>query len=246
MKIGIADYGLNVWDGGCYDSEERWLKLKRIGYAGIERLSVWGAEEALRGASLLRRMGMDYATVRCPSPELSIQWTAALGKGYVWTAAAADWDMDTVCRQINRQAEACKRWGIRVAHHNHMGTSVETEEQLEQLLERSPACKLILDVAHLAAAGGDCVEIVKKYGDRIEVIHVKDWFSVSESEPVWSERGRFCILGEGNIGLDVVEVLRQAEMAGFDGWVFVEQDEHQADPFQELAASRAYLRRAGY
>jgi len=23
MKFGIADYGMNVWDGGCFDIEER-------------------------------------------------------------------------------------------------------------------------------------------------------------------------------------------------------------------------------
>ncbi|MDF2650320.1 MAG: hypothetical protein K0Q73_6125, partial [Paenibacillus sp.] len=27
MKIGIADFGMNVWDGGFYDYEERWKCL---------------------------------------------------------------------------------------------------------------------------------------------------------------------------------------------------------------------------
>jgi hypothetical protein len=41
MKIGIADYGMNVWDGGCFDYEERALQLKTIGYEGIERLTAY-------------------------------------------------------------------------------------------------------------------------------------------------------------------------------------------------------------
>ena len=34
MKFGVADYGMNVWDGGCFDIEERLIGLKKIGYDG--------------------------------------------------------------------------------------------------------------------------------------------------------------------------------------------------------------------
>ena len=65
MKVGIADYGMNVWDGGaCFDWEERLLQLRRIGYEGIERLTAASGEHALEAASVARRHGMDFATVR--------------------------------------------------------------------------------------------------------------------------------------------------------------------------------------
>ena len=46
MKIGVADYGINVWDGGLFDIEERLEGLKSIGYEGTERLVATSASEA--------------------------------------------------------------------------------------------------------------------------------------------------------------------------------------------------------
>jgi inosose dehydratase len=247
MKFGIADYGMNVWDGGCFDYEERWACLKEIGYEGMERLHAANGDDAVTRAARMHKLGMDFATVSAPTPELSIQWTAAFGKGYVWTAVTGR-DFDTFCRQVNGQAEACARWGIHVALHNHLGTLVESQEELEAFLERCPDCRLILDTAHLAAAGGDPVEIVRRYVDRIEVMHLKDWITTHPEVSLkeWPKRGRFCELGAGNIGLDNAEVMHALVAAGWDGWVLVEHDTHLQDPFKDLAISREYLRRAGF
>jgi sugar phosphate isomerase/epimerase len=246
MKIGIADYGLNVWEGGgSFDPEERWLRLKQLGYEGVERLTASSGDHALAQAAAMKRLGLDFMTVRGPSHELSIRWTAAFGKRYVWTWTEAN-DFDAVCRQARLQAAACERWGIRVALHNHMGTPVETHEQVERFLAECPDAQLVLDTAHLAAIGGDPVEIAGKYADRLAVLHVKDYVSLNPGDPSWTKRGRFCELGGGNIGLDNAAVIRAAVKGGFDGWVFVEQDTHLQDPFVDLAVSRQYLRDAGY
>jgi hypothetical protein len=37
-KIGVADYGMDVWFGGNYNLEQRLRKLKAIGIDGIEWL----------------------------------------------------------------------------------------------------------------------------------------------------------------------------------------------------------------
>ncbi|HEY3379208.1 MAG TPA: hypothetical protein VGL77_17140, partial [Armatimonadota bacterium] len=62
----------------------------------------------------------------------------------------------------------------------------------------------------------------------------------------WWERGRFCELGAGNIGLDNSAVMRALVEVGYDGWVFVEHDTHLQDPYTDLAISRQYLRDAGF
>jgi len=247
MKFGVADYGMNVWYGGCFDTEQRLRDLKQIGYDGLERLEANSTDEVLRKAATFRKLGMDFASVRGPNIELSIQWTAALGKNYVWTQVTAR-DFDTFCRQVNAQAEACRRWGICVALHNHLGTLVESQQELEEFLARCPHCRLILDTAHLAAAGGDPVDIVRKYPERLELIHLKDWLETNPEIGLdrWPSRGRFCELGAGNIGLDNAAVMRALAEVGFDGWVCVEQDTHLQDPLKDLAISRQYLRDAGF
>ena len=247
MKFGVATFGMNVWYGGCFDIEQRLRCLKEIGYEGVERLPAANAADAVNKAAHFHRLGMDYATVAGPNTELSIQWTAAFRKSYVWTSVSGK-DFDTFCRQVNHQAEACERWGIKVALHNHLGTLVESQQQLEDFLERCPACGLILDTAHLAAADGDPVEIVRKYADRLTSIHLKDWLLTDPEIGLdqWYVRGRFCELGAGNIGLDNAAVMRELVNVGYDGWILIEQDTHLQDPIKDLAISRQYLRDAGF
>jgi len=243
MKFGVADFGMNVWDGGCYDLETRWEALREIGYDGIERLPAVSAEEAVLRAARLRRMSLDFATCQGPTVDACLQWTSGLGKAYIW-ANVTGTDFPTFCRQVNLQAAACARWGLRLGLHNHMGTLVETEAQLTAFLTDCPSCGLILDTAHLAAVGGHPVEIVQRYAERLVAVHLKDWRlehpEIGMAE--WWKRGRFCELGAGNIALDNRAVLRALREVGYDGWVFVEQDTHIDDPLAELAVSRAYLR----
>ena len=198
-------------------------------------------------AAVFRKLGMDFTTVRGPNPALSIEWTAALGKGYIWTMVTGR-DFDAFCRQVSIQLAATKRAGITTALHNHLGSPVETQDQLEQFMARVPECGLVLDTAHLAAAGGAPVEIVRKYAKRLTVVHVKDWVTLKPEVGLdkWTERGRFCELGAGNIGLDNAAVMRALRKVGYNGWVFVEHDTHLRDPIKDLAHSRQYLRKAGF
>ena len=246
MKFGIAEYGMNMWDGAVYDNEQRWLDLKAIGYEGMERINAQSTDDLIHKAALMRKHGFDFTTVRAPTPELSIQWTAAMGKNYVWTDVNGK-DFDTFCRQVNIQANACARWGIRVALHNHLGSLVETQSQLIAFLAACPDCGLILDTAHLAAAeGGAPLAIVSEYSNRLEAIHLKDWIESDSSAEVWHDRGRFCELDAGNIGLDSAAIMRELVAVGFDGWIFVEHDTHLQDPIKDLLISRKFLENIGF
>lgn len=246
MKVGVADYGLQYWDGGCYDLEQRLSDLKRIGYEGIEQLRAHCASDAMEKAALYRRSGMDFCCCSGPEMDASIRWTAALGKKYVWPAVSnKPGSFENLCKQVNIASEAAARWGVRVALHNHLGTLVETEEQLDRFMERCPRAGLIYDTAHMAAAGGDALDVAARYAERICVVHVKDWLSTDPDREEWWERGRFLELGAGNIGLDnaaIVEILRGK---GYEGWLLVEHDWHRNEPLDDLAVSREYLRQAG-
>lgn len=247
MKIGVADYGMTVWDGGLFDIEARLKGLRSIGFEGTERLHATTEAEAIHTAALYRKLGMDFALCLGPSVGSTIQWTAALGKGYVWAEVAGQ-DFDTFCRQVNHQVESCSRWGLRVGLHNHLGSLVESHAQVEAFLEQCPGCGLVFDTAHHAAANGDCLAIVEKYADRLIALHLKDWLLTNPEIGLnrWYERGRFCELGAGNIGLDNAAILNAVLDSGYDGWVFVEHDTHLQDPLKDLAISRQYIRDAGY
>jgi sugar phosphate isomerase/epimerase len=245
-KIGVADYGMNVWDGECLDTERRLRELKKIGYEGLERLEASGNDDAVHKAARFRALGMDFATCRGPTEEVGIRWTAAFGKAYVWTASASP-DFDVFCRQVNHQVSVCADRGIRVGLHNHLGSAVESQEELEAFLAACPGCGLVFDTAHLAAADGDVMTIIEKYPDRMLMVHVKDWLVTNPEIGLdqWYNRGRFCELGAGNIGMDNAAAVTSLVAAGYEGWFCVEHDTHLRDPLEDLAHSREYLREAG-
>jgi len=239
MTILVADYGMNVYHGGMHDLAQRLESLKAIGYDGLERLTAATEAQVLEAAATFRRLGCRFATVQAPTPDLCIRWSAAMGCTYVWASPTAP-DLDGLVRQVNGQVRAAEAWGIRIGLHNHMGTPVESHEQVIGFLERCPEAGLVLDTAHLAAMGGDPVAVVREYPERVLQVHLKDWIAEREHAE-WHRRGRFCELGAGNIGLDNGAVVRALAEAGYAGTVCVEQDTHLRDPLEDLAVSRRHL-----
>jgi inosose dehydratase len=129
----------------------------------------------------------------------------------------ADWD------GVTRAAELARARGFEPTFHPHMGTHVQFPGEIEQLLERTDV-GLLLDTGHLLAAGGDPVQALRDWRDRIDHVHVKDVrLDVLHAAHDWDEawqRGVFCELGAGDV--DLVGFL--AELGDYSGWLVVEQD----------------------
>ena len=244
IKIGVADYGMNVWDGALYDYSDRLEMLKKIGYDGIERLEVKTQAEAVELMANAKYIGMDFATCRGNVISETIRWTAALDKKYIWADSQAK-DFDTYCRQINRQAEVAAKYGVKVGLHNHLGLIVETQEQVEEFFSKCPDCGLILDVGHLSGAGGDPVYIIEKYFDKIVAVHLKDFVYKDKEAKMWWDRIRFCELGAGEMGDLNKKIIEKLLEKGYNGWIFVEHDTHLQSPEIDLKISRDYIRECG-
>lgn len=245
MKYGVADYGMNVWDGGLYDIEERLLNLKRIGFNGTERLEAVSPSDAMYKAALYRKLGMDFSTCRGPSLQVSTEWTAALGKSYVWlTPGPNDREVDfkVFCRRANAMIKACAKWGITVSIHNHMHQRVENQRELEDFMKACPDAGIVFDTGHLSMAGGDPVEIVKKYHKRISVMHLKDVVLTGGTRADGIKEYRFCELGAGNNGFRNDKVIEMLLKVGWDGWIHIEHDVHLRDPHKDLAVSLKYVK----
>jgi inosose dehydratase len=245
MKFGIADYGVTVWEGDLYDIESRLQAVKEIGFDGIERIEAVSPSDALHKAGLYRKLGMDFTTCRGPNIQSSIEWTAALGKKYIWIVVGEmsrkEVEFDVFCRRVNTLSKAAQRWGIKVGLHNHLRERVETHQELMDFMEKCPDANLVLDTGHSSAAGGDPVEVIKKYSDRISVVHLKDVI-VDENQKF----DRFCELGAGNNGFSNIPVMEALVEAKYDGWVHIEHDRHQQEPMKDLAISYNYLINAGF
>jgi inosose dehydratase len=142
------------------------------------------------------------------------------------------WDDAGWARFANSMArvvERCRARGYEPTFHPHTATYVEAPWEIERVLSLTDV-GICLDTGHLMLAGGDPVQAVGDWGDRLNHVHLKDaklgviQGIVRDRAPVraiW-ERGAFCRLGTGDIPLD--EVLDRLRAQGYRGWLVVEQD----------------------
>tara|TARA_B100000965_G_scaffold197200_1_gene164667 strand:+ start:1151 stop:2062 length:912 start_codon:yes stop_codon:yes gene_type:complete len=144
-------------------------------------------------------------------------------------------------KKLTSFAEYCADFGMPISFHHHMGTAIETEEELDNLMNHTgEAVKLLFDTGHMTFAGGSSLNVIKKYAKRINHFHAKDIRSdiienLDRSKESFLDavlKGAFTVPGDGNINFkEVIEVLAQNN---FEGWFIVEaeQDPAKANPLE--------------
>lgn len=150
----------------------------------------------------------------------------------------------------------CRARGFEPTFHHHACTYVEAPHEIETLLELTDV-GLCLDAGHLLLGGGDPVQALKAWRERINHLHLKDArlhvldqviAQQAGMEAVW-RRGAFCELGQGDLDLDAF--LAAVEASGYQGWLVVEQDripggnETVDDAARAQARNLAVLRQRG-
>ena len=248
MKFGVADYGMNVWDGGCYDFETRLEELRKIGYDGTERLECIDAADALNKAATYRRLGMGFATCRSTNVETSLRYSAGLGLEYIWLTpgdVSRKVEIDTFIRRSNRMVYVAAKFGVKAALHNHLGQRIQDQDELDRFMKDCPGASLLLDIGHLHGAGGDVIGTIDKYFDRIAAVHFKDVFIKDANIGLedWPKRLRFCELGAGNSDEPWEEAAKLLKKRGYDKWVLVEHDTHLREPLIDLKVSLDALKK---
>ncbi|WP_208989827.1 sugar phosphate isomerase/epimerase family protein [Pseudovibrio brasiliensis] len=133
-------------------------------------------------------------------------------------------------------------FGIALSFHPHIGTCVELEAQIDDLLKNTPL-NLCLDTGHHAFWDQDPLAYMQRVWDRIDYMHLKNVdpnicarvlsgeISVQESLVA----GAMCPLAEGAV--EIVAVMDFLRARDFQGPVVVEQDvaEDATETPQELA-----------
>ena len=152
--------------------------------------------------------------------------------------------------KLTRFAEWLEAEQCPMTYHHHMGTVIETEDDLDRLMENSDdAVGLLLDTGHLTFAGGDVDATTRRWGHRINHVHCKDIRSdVHErlKSEDWSFlkgvlEGVFTVPGDGSI--DFRGFAKTLKEIGYSGWVVVEaeQDPAKANPLEMAEIGMAEL-----
>ena len=152
---------------------------------------------------------------------------------------------------LNRLGKIAKIKGMKLTFHHHMGTVVQTEEEIDRLMaETDPKyVSLLFDSGHLSFAGIDPEKVLMKHVSRVGHVHLKDLRKavVEQSRKEgWSflkgvRAGTFTVPGDGDV--DFAPIFRILEDADYQGWVVVEaeQDPALANPLEYAMKARKYI-----
>jgi inosose dehydratase len=228
--IGAAGYeGIELFDGNLVDYADRPDELNGyLSAAGVRLVSVYSGANFIypdilpdeldrirRAAELTASFGAERLVV---------------GGGARRAAGTTDDDYDRLADALDRVTDIAEGFGLAASYHPHLSTIVESPDELARLLPNT-RIGFCPDVAHLAAGGGDPAALIRRYGDRINHVHLKDL----TRDPMGFRR-----LGQGDLDLpDIISALRET---GYDSWLMVELDEYDGDPKEAAERSRDILR----
>lgn len=150
--------------------------------------------------------------------------------------------------------------GITLAYHHHMGTVVETPDEIDAFMAATgPATHLLFDAGHCTFGGGDPAEVLARHVGRVAHFHAKN-IRRPVTERVRAEgmsfiqgvlAGAFTVPGDPEGEIDFVPLMRILADAGYDGWLVIEaeQDPEIRNPLDYqtmgLKALKAAAREAG-
>lgn len=135
----------------------------------------------------------------------------------------------TLLTNLDRIADRAVERGVVAAIHPHIGTVVETADEVDRVVAGSRV-GLCIDTGHLVAAGADPVAIALANLDRVKHVHLKDVDAALASRVVAGEvtfadavaAGMWRVLGQGDV--DISAMIAALRSHGYDGWYVLEQD----------------------
>ena len=149
---------------------------------------------------------------------------------------------------LNTAGERCQKAGLHLCYHNHaFEFQPEGSGTLLDVLMQTADPKLVsleMDIMWVTVGGADPVSLLKKYGHRVTLMHLKNVAPGVEKR--YNEivpKTAFREVGNGVV--DVPAVLKAAADAGVKHY-FVEQDQTPGDPVASLRMSFEYLKKLDY
>ena len=271
--IGIQLY--SVMDAVKANPEASLQRLAEMGYNAAE-LVQWGGDPNVFGLpaadfkALCDRYGIDIISTHSSIQEVPAQEEAVMqrwrelfaiqqacgGRYFVIPSYQADYTVAGVQRMadyFNRVGRVAAEYGLKLGYHNHSGEFTQLADSnvvmWEYLVEHTDPAYVCfeLDVYWCSKGGKSPVEYLRKYPDRIEMLHIKDDFVIGASGTI-DFKGIFEQFYANGMKDYVVEIetpgwLREKKNA--DGTPY-SQEQIMDEMFQAAAESADWLSKADF
>ena len=161
-----------------------------------------------------------------------------------------DKDWKTYLNKISEISNRLDDIGIPLSYHEHMGTIIQTEEDINRFIDgTNDKTFLLYDTGHLLFAQANYINILEKYVSRINHIHFKDIRkevlenSLNQNLSFRESflNGVFTVPGDGCI--EYKNILKILYQNGYNKWLVVEaeQDPKKANPLKYAKIGFNYL-----
>ncbi len=222
-------------------------KIAAMGYVGVEPAGLHGlTPKELRRT--LDDLGLKVSSIhgQLPTPENVneiVDQAGALGytmhiSGFGPDQFASEAGALKAAEQFQRAAGLLKPHGLRYGFHNHwweFDKKFDGRTPYELLMANAPDAFSELDTYWCAVGGDDPARIVKAYGKRLPVLHIKDG-SLNRNDNMTA-------VGDGK--MNWAAVIGSADEATLE-WLVVELDRCATDMLEAIGKSARYLATAGF
>lgn len=166
-------------------------------------------------------------------------------------------EMVAFAQKVEAIAQYCADQGIDLVYHHHMGTVVQSPEDIDAFMaataQAGGATKLLFDAGHCAFGGGDPAVVLAKHVARVRHFHAKNVRPVIRAKVEGEglsfmdgvRAGVFTVPGDQEGEVDFAPLLTILAEAGYDGWIVIEaeQDPQERNPLLYQTLGLATLKR---
>ena len=154
------------------------------------------------------------------------------------------------CKKINEISNRLKDVGIPMSYHEHMGTIIQNEDDVNRFMDNTNENTFLLyDTGHLFFAQANFERVLKNYVKKINHVHCKDIRKEILDNSLKKDlsfresflNGVFTVPGDGSINYEpLFKILYENN---YDQWLIIEaeQDPLKANPFEYAKIGYNYL-----
>ena len=275
LPVGIQVYGLrDLLENTPENFKNVMQQVKDMGYDGVELAGLYGIEPQ-KVKDILDEVGLFPISAHVAFDEMMnnldriIKDYSTIGVKYLVMPYMAEEyrpvnpdGFKKFLPLLNEVGQKIHDAGMTFLYHNHDFEFVKLPDGrwgYDAMFEAIPHDNLMseLDTCWCDVATGEAPEFVKKYTDRIPVVHLKDYIKKGEVKNMYKligidteeEEGDTGYFGFRPVGFGqmIWEPVLDAALEAKADWVIVEQDEHyELEPLECARRSREYLRILGW